>query len=78
MGYHHADPMPSRREFLGATGAARASVPLSGLAWAALPEVSHDMAKAATAWLATLAAGQQARGRLDWGDPQRKSWHYVP
>ncbi len=78
MGHHHADPKPSRREFLGATVAAGASVPLSGLAWAALPEVSHDMAKAATAWLATLAAGQQARGRLDWGDPQRKSWHYVP
>ena len=71
------------RSRAGASSSARRlprapSVPLSGLAWAALPEVSHDMAKAAGAWLATLAAGQQARGRLDWGDPQRKGWHYVP
>ncbi len=36
------------------------------------------MAKAAQAWLAALDSGQAARGRLDWADPRRDGWHYVP
>jgi hypothetical protein len=65
---------PSRRDVLGAG----AAVPLSGLAWAAAPELSATMAKAAGAWLASLEARQQARALLPWADPMRNNWHYVP
>ena len=78
MGHQHSHDRPSRRRFLGSTAAAGASVPLSGLAWVALPELSQDMAKAARAWLSALTAAQLQRARLDWSDPLRTSWHYVP
>ncbi len=78
MGHQHSHDRPSRRRFLGSTAAAGAAVPLSGLAWVALPELSQDMAKAARAWLSALTAAQLQRARLDWSDPLRTSWHYVP
>jgi hypothetical protein len=64
---------PSRRD----VGASAAASPLSGLAWAAAPELSGDMGKAACAWLASLEPRQQARALLPWADPMRNSWHYV-
>ena len=86
MGQHHSHDQPSdelragtsRRDFLGSSAAAGASLPLSGLAWAAAPELSGAMGKAAGAWLASLDARQRARALLAWADPMRNGWHYVP
>ena len=69
---------PSRRDFLSSTAAAGAALPLTGLAWAAAPELSQAMGKAAGAWLASLDQRQQVRALLAWADPQRNAWHYVP
>jgi Protein of unknown function (DUF3500) len=77
MSGDHSHEQPSRRAFLGST-AAGASVPFAGLAWAPLPALSQEMAKAAQAFLAVLDARQAVRARLDWADPRRNSWHYVP
>src|SRR5262245_46660729 len=71
-------PGPSRRAFLGSSAAAGAAVPLTGLAWAAAPELSGAMGKAAAAWLAALDVRQRARALLAWADPMRNAWHYVP
>src|SRR5262245_64384891 len=72
----------SRRDFLGSGAAAGAALPLSGslsgLAWAAAPELSQAMGKAAGAWLASLDARQQPHARMAWADPLRNAWHYVP
>jgi hypothetical protein len=76
MSGDHFGEQPSRRAFLSA--AAGASVPFAGPAWAALPELSQQMAKAAQAFLAALDARQSLRARLEWADPRRNSWHYVP
>jgi hypothetical protein len=86
MGQHHSHGQPSdelragtsRRDFLGSSAAAGACLPLSGLAWAAAPELSGTMGKAAGAWLASLDARQRARALLAWADPMRNGWHYVP
>jgi hypothetical protein len=51
---------------------------LSGLAWAALPDLRDDMGKAAPAWLSLLDGGQLLRARPAWSDPLRNPWHYVP
>ena len=78
MGHQHSHDRPSRRAFVGSTVAVGASVPLTGLAWAALPELGQDMAKAARSWLSALTRAQQQQARLDWTDPSREHWHYVP
>ena len=48
------------------TAAAGALVPLASLAWAALPDLSWEMGRAARAWLSLLDAGQLPRARLAW------------
>ena len=85
MGQHHSHDEPCDRSSNGRAdarprlhAAAGASLPLSGLAWAAAPELSGAMGKAAGAWLASLDARQQARALLAWADPMRNGWHYVP
>jgi hypothetical protein len=86
MGQHHSHDKPddkaadgpSRRDVLGTGAAAGAALPLSGLAWAAAPELSGAMGKAAGAWLASLEARQRSRALLAWADPMRNAWHYVP
>src|SRR5262245_36898096 len=69
---------PSRRQIIGSATALGLAVPLSQLAWAATPEVAHDMARAAMAWLAQLDARQRADAQLPWSSRRREDWHYVP
>jgi hypothetical protein len=78
MGHDHAHDRPSRRDFLGSTAAAGATLPLPALAFSTLPELASGMARAAQAWLGLLGPDGQARARLAWTDPQRNAWHYVP
>ena len=70
MGHDHSHDRPSRRDFLGSTAAAGATLPLSALAFAALPELASGMGRAAQAWLGSLGRDQQARARLAWADPR--------
>ena len=69
---------PSRRRVVGSAAALGLSLPLSSLAWAASPQVSRDMARAATAWLAQLDDRQRRSAQLPWSSRQREDWHYVP
>jgi Protein of unknown function (DUF3500) len=78
MGHNHKHLAPSRRDFLGSTAAAGACLPLSALAFAALPELAQAMGQAAQAWWGLLGPQAQARARLAWTDPHRNAWHYVP
>jgi hypothetical protein len=69
---------PSRRHVIGSATALGLSLPLSRLTWAATPEVTRDMARAAQAWLELLDAGQRRSAQLDWSSRRREDWHYVP
>jgi hypothetical protein len=53
-----------------------ASLPRPG--WATAPQVSRDMGRAASAWLAQLDERQQREARLEWSGRRRENWHYVP
>jgi hypothetical protein len=75
---HSHDGHHSRRTFLGSAAAAGASASLPRLGWAAVPQVTDDMAKAARSWLAKLDARQRGQAQLDWGNRRREDWHYVP
>src|SRR5258708_4769704 len=48
------------------------------LGWAAAPQVTRDMGRAAGAWLARLDARQRREAQLEWTSRSRESWHYVP
>jgi hypothetical protein len=63
---------------MGAAAAAAASLPFVPMSWAATPEVSRDMGKAAQSWLGTLDARQRAQAQLEWAGRRREDWHYVP
>ena len=77
--YHgHRQEHTSRRSLLRAAGAAGLLTPLSRLAWAVTPEVAADMARAGAAWLTTLDERQRREGQLQWTNPDRENWHYVP
>jgi Protein of unknown function (DUF3500) len=78
MGHDHGRGAPSRRDFLGTTAAAGACLPLSALAFSAVPELAQAMAQVAQAWLGSLAPQDVARARLAWTDAGRNAWHYVP
>lgn len=56
----HAHATPSRRALIASGLALGASASMAPLAWAAPPQVGHDMARAATAWLDTLDARQKS------------------
>jgi hypothetical protein len=73
---HSGDP--DRRALLRGGLAAGMSASLPGVGLAAAPQVSRDMARAASAWLAQLDERQRREARLDWSARQRESWHYVP
>ena len=74
----HRQEHTSRRSLLRAAGAAGLLTPLSRLAWAVTPEVAADMARAGAAWLTTLDERQRREGQLQWTNPDRENWHYVP
>jgi hypothetical protein len=76
--HDHGHEHPSRRAVLGSTTALGLSLPLSGLTWAATPQVTRDMARAAGAWLSMLDERQRAAAQLAWSSTHRESWHYVP
>lgn len=75
---HGGHKHPSRRHVIGSASALRVSLPLSRLTWAATPQVTSEMARAAAAWLQLLDDRQCRQGRLDWSSPRREDWHYVP
>ena len=58
--------------------AAGVTASLPRLSWAAAPQVSSDMARAAVAWLAQLDTHQRREAQLEWTSRLRESWHYVP
>jgi len=73
----HGHKRPSRRSVIGRGAALGLSVPLSRITWAATPQVTHEMARAASAWLSSLDELQRNAAQLAWS-PQREDWHYVP
>jgi hypothetical protein len=68
---------PSRRQLIGSAATLGIALPLSALTWAAAPELTRDMGRAAGAWLALLERNQRAGAQLAWSD-RRENWHYVP
>jgi Protein of unknown function (DUF3500) len=76
--HDHSHAGTSRRALLRSAMAAGMTAALPGLTWAAAPEVSRDMARAAAAWLAQLDQRQQREAQLEWASRLRESWHYVP
>jgi hypothetical protein len=68
---------PSRRDLLGSATALGLALPLSRLAWAAAPEATREMSRAAQAWLKLLDERQGREAQLPWSI-QREDWHYVP
>jgi hypothetical protein len=62
---------------IGHAAALGLAVPLSRITWAATPQVTHEMALAADAWLSSLDDAQRKAAQLAWS-PQREDWHYVP
>jgi uncharacterized protein DUF3500 len=76
--HDHSHAGTSRRALLRSAMAAGMTASLPGLTWAATPEVSRDMARAAAAWLAQLDQRQQREAQLEWASRLRESWHYVP
>ena len=76
--HDHSHDGTSRRALLRAGLAAGATAELPGLGWAAAPQVTRDMARAAGAWLARLDARQRREAQLEWASRSRGSWHYVP
>ena len=73
----HGHKRPSRRSVIGRGAALGLAVPLSRITWAATPQVTHEMARAASAWLSSLDEPQRSAAQLAWS-PQREDWHYVP
>jgi hypothetical protein len=73
----HAHEHTSRRAILRAGFAVGAASALPQLAVAA-PEVAHDMARAAEAWLALFNGGQRREAQHEWTSALREAWHYVP
>ncbi len=79
---HDHDDMPngiSRRAVLKAaigvgTGAAAASAG----AYASVPALATDMARAASAWLGSLTDRQRQRTQFAWTDARRDDWDYPP
>ena len=76
--HDHSGGAPDRRALLRSGLAAGMAASLPGLSWAAAPQVSRDMARAASAWLAQLDESQRREARLEWSGRQRENWHYVP
>jgi Protein of unknown function (DUF3500) len=68
---------PSRRGLLGSAAALGLALPLSGLTWAASPEATQEMGRAARAWLRLLDERQGREAQLPWSI-RREDWHYVP
>ena len=75
---HHLHDGTSRRALLRSGIAAGATAALPKLAWAAAPQVTRDMARAAGAWLARLDSRLRREAQLEWTSRWRESWHYVP
>ncbi len=73
----HGHKHPTRRALIGGATAIGVSGPLSRLTWASTPQVTRDMARAASAWLGLLEGAQRGSAQLAWS-PQREDWHYVP
>jgi hypothetical protein len=67
----------SRRAFLGSALALGVATPLAR-SFAAAPQASRDMARAAGAWLAQLGTAQRREAQLEWASRWREGWHYVP
>ena len=78
MAHDHSHAGVSRRTLLRTATAAGVTASLPQLSWAAAPQVTRDMARAAGAWLAALDQRQQREAQLEWASRQRESWHYVP
>ena len=77
-GHGHAHDRTSRRALLRAGLAVGATAALPRLGWAAAPQVTRDMARAAEAWLSRLDARQRREAQLEWTSRWREGWHYVP
>jgi hypothetical protein len=77
LDHDHGREHPSRRAVIGQTAALGLALPLSKLAWAAVPQVAQDMGRAAGAWLALLDDRQRGEAQLPWSS-RREDWHYVP
>ena len=78
MAHDHSHAGISRRTLLRTATAAGVTASLPRLGWAAAPQVTRDMARAAGAWLAALDQRQQREAQLEWASRLRESWHYVP
>jgi hypothetical protein len=78
LAHDHSHGLLSRRTLLRAAAAAGMTASLPGSSWAAAPQVTRDMARAAGVWLAALDQRQQREARLEWTSRLRESWHYVP
>ncbi|MGD9827651.1 MAG: DUF3500 domain-containing protein [Hyphomicrobiaceae bacterium] len=82
--HHHAHmagagALPlSRRALIGSVAALGASAALPGMAWATVPAVAADMAKAVGAWLAALSPALRRKAVLGWSSRRRGDWHYIP
>jgi hypothetical protein len=73
--HDHCSEGPDRRALLRGGLAAGLAPSLPHFGWAAAPQVSRDMARAASAWLAQLDQRQQREARLEWSGRQRENWH---
>jgi len=78
LAHDHSHGLLSRRTLLRAATAAGMTAALPGSSWAAAPQVTRDMARAAGAWAAALDQRQQREARLEWTSRLREAWHYVP
>jgi hypothetical protein len=76
--HDHSHDGADRRTILRSALGLGLSASLSGMIWAATPQVSEDMAKAAKSWLARLDAKQMREAQLEWRSRLRESWHYIP
>lgn len=78
QGHAHSHGATSRRALLRTGLAAGATAALPRLTWAAAPQLTRDVARAAGAWLAKLDQRQRREAQLEWTSRLRESWHYVP
>src|SRR5687767_1126096 len=71
-------PIPRRRLLQGVAAALAGGYPARA-ALAQIPQGEREaMARAATAFLATLDEGRRRRTVFAVADPERTNWHYVP
>jgi hypothetical protein len=71
-------PIPRRRLLQGVAAALAGGYPARA-ALAQVPQGEREaMARAATAFLATLDEGRRRRTVFAFADPERTNWHYVP